>query len=1632
MKKSSIKQDLQSFSQTRFFLKKRIGLMTFYDVEYSKLTEMLILFLEYSQLISQVLLVCSSTYTATDSENDFAIDKKFFFDFITYSFKLTNPSFLISFQEYNKNNGSILGILIACTILKFALLAYITFIAYYENCKGSHFLIMLWKWIYRLQTRVLCFFVTSFWLRSLLGNETEGFRLFGMGKIAGRSILSLLIPIEYIFSAYMVMQFCYRLPTKNFLSSKSFNMELLTLAQKLVLQIVHLSFRNDSIACAWVFTVLNLFFCMARTQKFYRTLPLYNLQALRFKGDLVSIVNSLSIACIFQTLLRASDYNYFDSNFVLIIWIILSILMVKLSRGYLNQLILGLLTRSSKKYSPELLVHKICLTKQLREKVEVPGEKNSKYQWSYLLSQAENAKAEQVFGVKLENDLQNHQELDTIFLRFLDNISTKYPNNSLIKLHIADICAKKPELYARTIKISSDLAKNLWSKNYITFSFLLYKIENSIIQTSIKSDTKLDLFTYVKSQIFFEEFKNEISKQTQLTIDLCKNIVKEVTEIGTIFNYAQEIHKFRIQIQKKMLDITHKLPEHFIEPLKICADYHLSLNFSFYDYQKYIELYTNKLSKCEKYFKAPTLIQENLYQDTNAFVLLSGQRLDNGKITFCTKSLEDICGAKKMSLCGSHIYSLFTSSFQNSFVEIFRQLFDTGKTSLLNKTIRAYLYHKDGYIREVDFYLRIHPYVTENLFLNMLIRPTPSSNEYLLLRENGDIEGATKNISQKLGLTDSLRNNSYINIKTLSEELWKVNEAFNIANKELLPKDFNDPEISETFLKKFESNPAKIFSPTETMKSPSLPKEKAIELYHHYSLDPQKVSISPFRTIQSSLKTYDCRVSLLQYGPISMKLISIDESTHEENQYQRGDSTKRSHKEKPVQNKAAVPPTADNNISFTQSENFDFCEEGVPEENYVTTVWRGGTGTGMGTDGNLLSPRTSRSQAHLLTSRTENKVFLFPQNPVDAPMSHTARSHFQNEDYETPRNFKIQKLASLGSSTPVSQGRPELRLHKAFQTAINTKSYPKVFNALCFIFFVILLGTLCSQVLLKTYSDSTYQKLVIKKDMLIYAQYRTFYIIRIQTSCRGGLLQVSGFITAEQTGNPLQVTTLVNLTETWTKRLSVVNQNIIDKIDYLDQDIKDELFKHDVTLVGSYTDSKDKSTTVYTSFQAIDEIQTVIQRLTNLPGAQLFNLSGYYTFNYLTLNTLNDIVYKNLQITNLFLESVNREKDSLQVIMILCITIIPVLLVVIAVVLISIIWKQYALEKKLMKAFVKLNPQGIKNLLENLTKFKKRLDEEESFQIKSASLILKADIANESRLSSYHKQQNAHLIKYSETQKKYWTYTVKVSLYMTLLLAIIIANFVSAQNSVDTIYKRQTQLQFANQISVTATLCYISFTELFTSNNTNTVNHMLPYDSLVSTMAQTDIIQSEIADILMENNNEYDPEIKQILSNTSACAKLDGLFSTYCDNLEGIGQFTGMNYVLALFSQYMRTKPQDYLNADKSTIGGIIAVGLANFDILVWSSGVASAEAQMIGEVINSKLTKNISDANTHQSILLGVFVFSLVVVSGLIWKQILTKLREVNNQFKRVLQVFPPDFVLSSFLLKNFLMESSMVIQDF
>jgi len=109
--------------------------MTLFEAENSIYTEKLILVLEYAQLVSQILIVCCNKFSSNDTSSELIEDKKLLFDWITYFFKLTNPSFLMHFKGSNTTTAIILSIVLVCVLLKFVLFGYIVYLAYSKNTR---------------------------------------------------------------------------------------------------------------------------------------------------------------------------------------------------------------------------------------------------------------------------------------------------------------------------------------------------------------------------------------------------------------------------------------------------------------------------------------------------------------------------------------------------------------------------------------------------------------------------------------------------------------------------------------------------------------------------------------------------------------------------------------------------------------------------------------------------------------------------------------------------------------------------------------------------------------------------------------------------------------------------------------------------------------------------------------------------------------------------------------------------------------------------------------------------------------------------------------------------------------------------------------------------------------------------------------------------------------------------------------------------------------------------------------------------------------------------------------------------------------------------------------------------------
>jgi len=143
----------------------------------------------------------------------------------------------------------------------------------------------------------------------------------------------------------------------------------------------------------------------------------------------------------------------------------------------------------------------------------------------------------------------------------------------------------------------------------------------------------------------------------------------------------------------------------------------------------------------------------------------------------------------------------------------------------------------------------------------------------------------------------------------------------------------------------------------------------------------------------------------------------------------------------------------------------------------------------------------------------------------------------------------------------------------------------------------------------------------------------------------------------------------------------------------------------------------------------------------------------------------------------------------------------------------------------------------------------------------------------------------------SQIKKRYLKYIFLITIYILLLFSVILTNFVSASKSTDVIYKKQEQLQFANQLGVECIIGYISMVELFVSNDTNSIQQLSPQQSLINALDLIDDYQNELNTIFMNSNDgDYDLEISTLLFKSNDCSELTGIFQFYCIHLTETGQ----------------------------------------------------------------------------------------------------------------------------------------------
>ena len=134
--------------------------------------------------------------------------------------------------------------------------------------------------------------------------------------------------------------------------------------------------------------------------------------------------------------------------------------------------------------------------------------------------------------------------------------------------------------------------------------------------------------------------------------------------------------------------------------------------------------------------------------------------------------------------------------------------------------------------------------------------------------------------------------------------------------------------------------------------------------------------------------------------------------------------------------------------------------------------------------------------------------------------------------------------------------------------------------------------------------------------------------------------------------------------------------------------------------------------------------------------------------------------------------------------------------------------------------------------------------------------------------------------------------------------------------------------------------------------------------------------------------------------------------------------------MINLYKNQLDSKLAQYDAVDKTNTAKVLAVAVSGLTPMLSGYRVSGSQVLLLSDLISTKLAKSVDDIHSLGTTILVIFSVTLLIASILIWLQILIKVKRVNDDFKKVLAVLPPNIILSSFLLKSFLNKTSSILQ--
>jgi len=469
----------------------------------------------------------------------------------------------------------------------------------------------------------------------------------------------------------------------------------------------------------------------------------------------------------------------------------------------------------------------------------------------------------------------------------------------------------------------------------------------------------------------------------------------------------------------------------------------------------------------------------------------------------------------------------------------------------------------------------------------------------------------------------------------------------------------------------------------------------------------------------------------------------------------------------------------------------------------------------------------------------------------------------------------------------------------------------------------------------------------------------------------------------------------------------------------LDQDIRQQLFRTDVVIYDTYFDDINQNYTKTDTFHALNRVVEA--------GLRLFNFENYQqTVEYILRNTLNSVLIKNEEISQSILASLNSQRKTMKSNITAATIILSMMFGGFLVGITVIFWQQYLKQTRNLSAFCRMNRHRLNDILQGFHQFKQDVEDEhvEYYQNNLYFHRFHSQKVDQSR--NYNKTTNTW-----DLQKKYFFLMLKVAVFVTFFIAIIIITSVINHNSINSSRTLQEQVYFLDHSNARIALIETSIRELLSTNNVAFIEEKPALDELKDSVGDLNKVRQQIYYTLLDNTKQENQhtEYLQSIIYGDKCPIFDDdlyfIFEMICSSAVDEGTKLGLIYILSSYSNLARAVIDSYESSDKTEDALQTMIDKYNADLVVLSH-IARKQFDQATAWVDQRFEENLD--KTHQqrkAILISYFVVAIVSYL-LFFKIVLVKCRDSINKFKNVLAVLPGDIILGSFILKTFLLKTS------